>query len=313
VIGYNSHQALVINATCLRQPRNERSASHPSRTGLQRHPCASPLVGGTAIWTTVDSVSAQTICVLDADPDLAAGLEPGQLVRARVQARARVLEVPGPEWDPTAIARVAGPGWIGLFLIKGLLVRSVTVGSRTACELFGPGDLLRPWDADGQYDPLVIGVAWRILQPTRLAVLDDRFCLRVSEWPAITAVLIKRVADRARALALGHAVSHLPQAHARLLIMFWLLADRWGRVGPEGITIPLPLTHETVAMLVGIRRPSATLALQRLARGGLLLRRRSDRWLLTNQAVELLGDVDSLALVDGSSDGLPIATGERGL
>jgi hypothetical protein len=95
--------------------------------------------------------------------------------------------------------------------------------------------------------------------------------------------------------------------------MFWLLGDRWGKVGPEGITIPLPLTHETVAMLVGVRRPSATLALQRLARGGLLLRPRSDRWLLTNQAVELLGDVNSLELVDGSSDGLPIAIDERGL
>ena len=87
--------------------------------------------------------------------------------------------------------------------------------------------------------------------------------------------------------------------------MFWLLGERWGTVGPEGITIPLPLTHETVAMIIGVRRPAATLGLQRLASAGLLLRRGSNRWLLTNQAVTLLDAIDSFELIDGDPDGSP--------
>ena len=119
---------------------------------------------------------------------------------------------------------------------------------------------------------------------------------RVARWPTITAELISRVARRARALALSHAASHLSHAHARLAVAFWLLGERWGRVGTEGISITLPLTHETLSMLVGVRRPTVTLALKRLGAAGLLERRGADRWLLTNRAVEALSNGDGLRL-----------------
>jgi DNA-binding transcriptional ArsR family regulator len=84
-------------------------------------------------------------------------------------------------------------------------------------------------------------------------------------------------------------------------MLFWLLAERWGRVGPDGVHVTLPLTHEVLAMLVGSHRPTVTIALQRLARAGLLIRERSDRWLLTNRAIECLGSPESLAMV-GETD-----------
>jgi hypothetical protein len=37
--------------------------------------------------------------------------------------------------------------------------------------------------------------------------------------------------------------------------------DRWGRVTPEGVRIPLRLRHHMLAELVAVRRPSATAAL----------------------------------------------------
>jgi DNA-binding transcriptional ArsR family regulator len=83
----------------------------------------------------------------------------------------------------------------------------------------------------------------------------------------------------------------------RLLILFWLLADRWGRVGTEGVYVTLPLTHEVLAMLIGAHRPTVTIALQRLTRAGFLIRERSDRWLLTNRAIDTLQHPESLALV----------------
>ena len=97
-----------------------------------------------------------------------------------------VIEVENPSWDLTKIREAAQDGWLGLFVIEGLMIRVVRVGKRAACELFGPGDLIRPWDTDGEYDPLPIVVDWLVLKPTRLAVLDTAFALRIGRWPSIT-------------------------------------------------------------------------------------------------------------------------------
>ena len=74
----------------------------------------------------------------------------------------------------------------------------------------------------------------------------------------------------------------------RLLIMFWLFAQRWGTVSRDGIRVRLPLTHTTIASLAGGTRPTVTSTLQRLARADLLRRESPDRWLLTRQGVEAL-------------------------
>jgi DNA-binding IclR family transcriptional regulator len=64
------------------------------------------------------------------------------------------------------------------------------------------------------------------------------------------------------------------------------------------VRVTLPLTHETLAMLVGSRRPTVTIALQRLARAGLLTREHNHRWLLTTRAIELLAHPESLAVLE---------------
>jgi CRP-like cAMP-binding protein len=234
-----------------------------------------------------------TIAVLDADPDLATAVDEHELDAAQREAVAAVLRLEVPHWDPGPIRTAATDGWLGLLCIDGLMVRRVTVGKRQSCELLGPGDLIRPWDADREYDLLPIDVDWQVLTATRLAVLDTGFARRVSRWPGITSQLVARVAHRARHLALTQWVTHLPRADDRLLIVFWLLAERWGTVGPDGVHIQLPLTHEILAMLVGTQRPTVTIALHGLAEAKLLTRERRDRWLLTNLAIEQLADPGS--------------------
>jgi CRP/FNR family transcriptional regulator, cyclic AMP receptor protein len=238
-----------------------------------------------------------SVALLDADPDLAIGLPADEAVMARGRAVAAVLELEPPNWDTAELAARAEPGWLGLFVLDGLLIRRVEVGKRSACELFGPTDLIRPWDTDGEYDPLPISVNWIILKRTRLAVLDTGFLLRIARWPTITSRIVSRVAQRARYLTLTQAVTHLPRAYVRLLILFWLLAERWGKVSTEGVYVTLPLTHEVLAMLIGAHRPTVTIALQRLTRAGFLIRERSDRWLLTNGAIEALEHPESVGLV----------------
>lgn len=243
----------------------------------------------------------QTVTLLDADPDLGDGLESEQLDVARRQAVASVVVLETTGWEPNKIGKTGKEGWLGLFIVNGLLIRQVTVGRRSACELFGPGDLIRPWDTDGEYAPLTISVKWHVLKPTRLAVLDTAFVMRIAPWPSITSRIVGRVAQRARYLALTQAVTHLPRVYARLLILFWLLAERWGRVSPDGVRVTLPLTHEVLAMLVGAHRPPVTIALQRLSRAGLLVRERQDKWLLTHLAIERLSEPESLILIDDTA------------
>lgn len=240
----------------------------------------------------------QTVALLDADPDLGAGLGADELSEAYRRAIAPTLDLEPPIWDPSTLRTVADDGWLGLLLIDGLMTRRVTVGKRRACELFGPGDLIRPWDADGEYDPLPITVDWQVFKTVRLAVLDTAFMVRIAPWPSISSRIVGRVAQRARYLALTQAVTHLPRASSRLLILFWLLAERWGKVGPEGVHIPLPLTHEVLATLVGAQRPTVTLALQRLARAGLLIRETRHRWLLTHEAIAQLKLPESVEQID---------------
>lgn len=243
------------------------------------------------------------VTLLDEDPDLGAGLSPDEFEAARARAVAPAIEIEPPSWDVTTLRERAEPSWLGLMMLDGLVLRRVQVGKRAACELFGPGDLLRPWDTDGEYDPLPITVSWIVLKATRMAVLDNGFVLRTARWPVITSRLVGRVAERARYLALTQAVTHLPQAHSRLLLLFWLLAERWGNVGPDGVHVRLPVTHEVLAMLIGAQRPTVTLALQRLSRARLVIRERPDRWLLTNEAIDMLGRPESVDLVEPAETG----------
>lgn len=234
----------------------------------------------------------QAVPLLDVDAELAAVIPEPEREQARWSSAVRMLEVAGPRWDPRAIP-TGRLDWLGLLVVKGLLVRRVGVASRTACEIFGPGDVFRPWDDDG--DPLTIVVEWLVLADTQLAVLDGELSGRLARWPTVSAELVRRVAARARYLTITAAITHHPRAQARLLLMFWLMADRWGVVTVDGMLIRLALTHQVLAALVGCRRPTVTLALKRLADKQLLLRQSSSRWLLTHKAAELLREPESLS------------------
>lgn len=239
----------------------------------------------------------EAVSLLDADPDLGANIPPSEQALAHQLALAPVLRLEGPEWDPASLpAAACDSGCLGLLLLDGVLVRRVSVASQSSCELLGSGDMLRPWDED-DLGPLPVRVEWLVLGRARVAVLDRRFALRVARWPALYGQLLQRATAGPRRLAITQAVTHMTRSHARLLLVFWLLAERWGRVVPDGVVIDLPLTHQLLAALVGNRRPSVTLALQRLAADRLLVRQTPRRWLLTTRAIERLRDPDGLAVL----------------
>jgi CRP-like cAMP-binding protein len=67
-------------------------------------------------------------------------------------------------------------------------------------------------------------------------------------------------------------------------MLLWHLAERWGRVTAEGVVIPLRLTHQRIAMLVGAQRPTVTAALSRMNARGLVQRTHGRAFVLTDDA-----------------------------
>ena len=98
----------------------------------------------------------------------------------------------------------------------------------------------------------------------------------------------RRLAMQAHRLAVQGAICQLARVELRVLALLWHLAERWGRVGREGVVLPVKLTHETLGRFVGARRPSVTLAMGQLADDGLVTRRDDGAWVLPPRSQDVL-------------------------
>ncbi len=242
--------------------------------------------------------SHATISIVDADPDLADLLDPSQLERARHEARARLLRLFPGEWD-AAGAIQPERHHRGFLIADGLLSRDVEVIGRQCVELLGPGDVMRPWSWDGEGSHVHAEIGWTVLEPTRMATLDQQLVQRIAPWPQLGLELFNRGTRRAHALAVALAISHHPRVDDRLMLTLWHLAERWGRVHPDGVVVPLPLPHQRLADLVGAHRPSVTSALGELTRAGALSRRETGEWVLHGAPPKELRNHRLAAMVDG--------------
>jgi CRP-like cAMP-binding protein len=92
--------------------------------------------------------------------------------------------------------------------------------------------------------------------------------------------LLQRTLRRTRSQSVLLALTQARRADVRLRTLFAHLADRWGRVTPDGIVIPLRLTHSVIAQLTGLRRPSVSISLAELEREGEIARISKDTWLI---------------------------------
>src|SRR4051794_4869475 len=231
--------------------------------------------------------ATRRISVVDALPELAHDLDAEQQRLARQYALATVETLKPGLWQPREELQPE-PGHLGLLVLDGLLTRDVVLGETLATELVGRGDILRPVDHDGQDAPVPFDVEWRGLEPTEIAILDRSFAKVIGHWPEGMEVLMRGAVRRAQSLAVVLAVSHLRRVDVRLLVIMWSLADRWGKVTPEGVHLPLRLTHQTLGRLVGAQRPSVTTALKQLAEEGRLTREPDQTWMLHGEAPETL-------------------------
>jgi CRP-like cAMP-binding protein len=217
------------------------------------------------------SKSGSAVRVLDEDLELAAVVDPPTFQQARLAAVAPLIEVPRGPWEPPSVSHERRKDF-GLLILDGLLVRQLELAGRCFVELRGAEDLLRPWDDATEVTSVNAQVSWTARRPTRLAWLDGDFASNISEWPEITAMLLARATRRGRLLSFRLAILELRHVDLRVLLLLWHLADRWGRVGPEGVRLDLDLTHDLIGHMIGAHRTSVTVALRKLCDAGRLVK-----------------------------------------
>jgi CRP/FNR family transcriptional regulator, cyclic AMP receptor protein len=237
----------------------------------------------------------EVVQVLQVDRELGYRIPAAQLERAEMTSTARVLRVPAGRWDASRNADDARDG-AGLLILSGALVRRVGNRGNFGAELLAAGDVLRPWQHDGEETGILpFETSWRVVAPVRIAVLDVRWMGRMAPWPTVAGVLIGRALERSLRLATLLAIAQQRRLDDRLTMLLWKLAERFGVVTPEGVELQLPLTHEVLAHLAAARRPSVSATIGKLTDEG-VLRQDRRRWLLLGEPPVSLDDVEAMSV-----------------
>jgi CRP/FNR family transcriptional regulator, cyclic AMP receptor protein len=221
--------------------------------------------------------------LLDLDPELGAGLSDAQWTEAQEKLAVSTVVLGAGDWAE----ELSEPDLFGVLVVEGALIHRIVAGPGRSLEVLVRGDLARPW----QEDSGSVGETWfSSLGESRVAVLDRRFAASVARWPPVFDALLERSLRRVRFLADQAALDSRVGMERRVLRTLWHLAERCGTEIADGVVVPLPLTHQMLAELVGAQRPSVSAAISRLATAG-VLRRTADRgWVLNPESADAWPD-----------------------
>ena len=218
--------------------------------------------------------------ILDLDPDLGSGVGEEEWGLARSACRGELFCLPTGVWR---VSDSAGErdDLLGFVIVEGLVCREVGLRDRYMLELLGPGDVLQLPVAVPDRPRLGGPVRLTAAVDTVLVALGDSLARAAGRWPGLLAVVHRRVEAQRESLAIQGLIAHLPRVEQRFLLTLWHLADRWGRVTPDGTLLSLPLTHDLLGQLTAARRSTVTLAVSSLESDGYIRRTDDGAWLLT--------------------------------
>lgn len=215
---------------------------------------------------------AGRVRILEVDPDLGEELERPSFEAARARCTAElVIPTGGSSW-PTAADRPEAAEQLGYLVVRGTVLHRLQLARRSTVDLLGPGDIARPWAGREDIAELVNPSRWQLLEEVELAALDRVFLQEAARWPELSVAIANRIGRRLRSLLLRLAVAQIPQLETRLRVVFWDLADRFGRVRREGVLLPLRLRQDVLAALASATRSAVNRKLAALQRDGILER-----------------------------------------
>jgi CRP/FNR family cyclic AMP-dependent transcriptional regulator len=223
--------------------------------------------------------------LLDVEPELGDGLAPREFETARRLVVLPTVDLGVDSWDVRNLDHVDGVRGevLGFAVLSGVIAMDVWLARRTCTRLIAAGEFVL---LDGvEEDSLPISWGWSVIVPARLALFDERLLAIGQRWPRLLAAVLQRAAQQTRNALLQQAISQLPRVEDRLLALFWSIADRQGVVRPDGVWVELPATHDTIARMIGARRPTVSLGLASLAERGLLSSEGSG-WVIHRSSLE---------------------------
>ena len=211
----------------------------------------------------------RSVALVDADPDFA-GVIPASERGLAAGVRLPLAGLPAGGWRGPD----DGAGQLGSLLVSGLVIRTLHRYGRATVEMYGPGDLVaRSDEKDGTS-------TWKVVQSGALVALDEHFEIAARRWPALWRVTLERWSQRAERLASHVAALQLSRVDERVEAILWQLADRFGKVTPEGVVVQVRLTHQMLGFLTAAKRPTVSVALGELAAQGRVRRLEDGGWLL---------------------------------
>lgn len=227
----------------------------------------------------------RSVRLLEVDPELGARLEGEELLQARKYATLPAIHLDAGSWDIQQLrdARGVRGDVYGFVLTEGTITVDAIFAARRATRVIAPNELILMdgWD----HDSLPVRWGWTVLEPTTIGVLDERLEVIARHWPSLMTALVIRGADQTRHALLQQAISQLPRVEDRLLALMWSLADGRGVVREDGVYVPLSLTHQALAQMIGARRPTVSLGLKALSDRG-ALRPHDEGWLIARDSLD---------------------------
>jgi CRP/FNR family cyclic AMP-dependent transcriptional regulator len=215
-------------------------------------------------------------------PEIAARIPPGDHELAH-----QVLSVPalratnGPLDDVLATTPTA----FDFIIVDGIVLKQTSYAGRQALELQGPGDVLAPPLTPSRQIESPAVSSYHAHGEVLLAVLEERFRMAARRWPGLSDVLHDHLARQTHRASMHLARLHLSRAEDRILTLFSDLAERFGRVTPDGIVIDIDLTHDLIGQMIASRRPTVSLALEQLSHARQLTRSAGGQWNLNPSAL----------------------------
>jgi CRP/FNR family cyclic AMP-dependent transcriptional regulator len=230
-----------------------------------------------------------TVALARFDPDLLDAASEAQRDQAGRTLLARAYRFASGPIDLTAVA------WpdttFALLLLRGGLAHDTRAGTGRMIAFLASGDVLMPFSPDPHETCGRVSVT--ASEEVLLAALDHQFVRAAAVWPKLMVIIQRRLCEQQHRLAVHGAICQLPRVEQRLMALMWHLADRFGKVTADGILMPLPLTHQALADLIGARRPTVSLAVKALREQERLSRRPDGAWLL-QQPTRVLGSLQDL-------------------